>query len=285
MPRARSRSSFSARFASSPAWRTSSTAAGSPSSARCSAIRRFSASATSRCCAPSWRSRSMRRRSASAAAMMRERASCELGHLGGQLRVGVRAEQLRREPAVQAAERAQRRDPDEQDQRAERHSAIASPSVSTPIQSIQSPSGSARSRAGANSRPSPKPSTATVTVKLRIPSGSWSSRKARSFQVAGSAEAGREARPPAPAHRVGPVRARDLRCRRGARSGGARGRRASATRTPLPTSTGMPISVIAVPKPNEIAVTRKRELRHAERQREQQVQDPPVRAGVENAAE
>ena len=49
---------------------------GRRSRARCSAIRRFSASATSRCWAPSWRSRSIRRRSASAAAMIRERASC-----------------------------------------------------------------------------------------------------------------------------------------------------------------------------------------------------------------
>ena len=75
MPRARSRSSLSASCASSPAWRTSSAAPGSPASTRCSAMRRFSASATSRCCAPSCRSRSIRRRSASAAAMMRERAS------------------------------------------------------------------------------------------------------------------------------------------------------------------------------------------------------------------
>ena len=41
----------------------------------------------------------------------------------------------------------------------------------------------------------------------------------------------------------------------------------------------MPISVIAVPKPNEIAVTRKLNSITPERQREQQVEDAQVRCG------
>ena len=51
------------------------------------------------------------------------------------------------------------------------------------------------------------------------------------------------------------------------------------------TSTGMPIRVMAVPKPNESAVTRKLNFDYAERQREQQVQDPQVSAGLDDWAQ
>ena len=45
----------------------------------------------------------------------------ELVHLRGEHRVGVRAEQLRREPSVEPAKRAQGGNPDEQHERAEGH--------------------------------------------------------------------------------------------------------------------------------------------------------------------
>ena len=45
----------------------------------------------------------------------------ELRHLRGELRVGVRPEQLHREPAVEAAERSERGDPDQQNQGPEGH--------------------------------------------------------------------------------------------------------------------------------------------------------------------
>ena len=67
MPRTRSRISFSADFASS--WATATITRPSSISPRSSFSRaepRLAASATSRCWAPSWRSRSMRRRSVSA---------------------------------------------------------------------------------------------------------------------------------------------------------------------------------------------------------------------------
>ncbi len=47
--------------------------------------------------------------------------AAQLRHLGGQLRVLVRAEQLQGEPAVQAAERAERGDSGEEQKGAERH--------------------------------------------------------------------------------------------------------------------------------------------------------------------
>ena len=73
MPWARSRSSWMVSFTASPS-ASSISAAASGSSARMSLVRRrFTASATRCCCAPSWRLRSILRRSASPVATMRAR--------------------------------------------------------------------------------------------------------------------------------------------------------------------------------------------------------------------
>ena len=74
---ASSRSSDTASWSSSTAWpRTASTAGSTSVPRRSWAARSSSASATSRCCAPSWMSRSIRRRSSSPAATIRRRDSC-----------------------------------------------------------------------------------------------------------------------------------------------------------------------------------------------------------------
>src|SRR4051794_5729103 len=75
IPRARSRSSASACLASSRAFSTSSRAPSGARSKRSSAMPRSRASATSRACAPSWRSRSMRSSSAAAASTAPARVS------------------------------------------------------------------------------------------------------------------------------------------------------------------------------------------------------------------
>ena len=89
-----------------------------------------------------------------------------------------------------------------------------------------------------------------------IPSGNWSSRNARSFQVAGSASRAEKRvhqRPTGGSGRygLGISTPRRLPIRRRSRSASQR------HAYTLPTSTGIPISVIAVLNPNEIAVTRK----------------------------
>ena len=86
IPRAISRSSDRA----SASWRRASatpvTTSGNPvSCARCSTSCRLNASVTSRCWAPSWRSRSMRRRAPSCATTIRFAAAAELGRLPLQL--------------------------------------------------------------------------------------------------------------------------------------------------------------------------------------------------------
>ena len=78
MPRASSRSSLTASCASSRACATSFAAPSGSLWIRDSASPSVTATATSRCCAPSWRSRSIRRRSASAAAMIRCRAVAQV---------------------------------------------------------------------------------------------------------------------------------------------------------------------------------------------------------------
>ena len=107
MPRASSRSSSSAWASSSPARANASREVSSSGSQARAASRRLSASETSRCCAPSCRLRSSRRRSASPASTIRAReaASCvarlgvgerlggELGEVGEPL-LGARRERL-----------------------------------------------------------------------------------------------------------------------------------------------------------------------------------------------
>ena len=133
----------------------------------------------------------------------------ELRHLGGELGVGVRAEQLLGEPAVQPAEGARPGMPTSRTSaptgrpRAPRRA--CPPRASRPVTVRERPVVERARTAPSPSRaPSPRPRSD------RIPSGSWSSRKARSFQVAGSARRAGKRRPPAHAHGIGPVGARDL---------------------------------------------------------------------------
>ena len=202
-------------------------------------------------------------------------------HLRGELRVGVRPEQLHREPAVEAAERVRARG-----SRAAGSARRAAPARSrlaerVDVRATRSSRRRRRARStnGANSSRSPKPKHRHRDGEAQDPERKLEQEEREVLPGRRVRQAGREARPPAPARRVGPVGARDLDAERAGRSACARAGPASARRRRVPTSTGMPISVIAVPKPNEIAVTRNANSDHAERQREQQVEDPAVRAG------
>ena len=121
MPRARSRSSFSASWASSPAWRTSSAAPGSPASDALlghAQVQRERHEPLLRAVvqvALDPPPLGVRRGDDARARVL------ELVHLGGERGVGVRAEQLAGEPPVQPRERVQARYAEQQDQRAERH--------------------------------------------------------------------------------------------------------------------------------------------------------------------
>jgi hypothetical protein len=131
----------------------------------------------------------------------------------------------------------------------------ASPSVSTCVIPSSIPSGVDQYQAGAAIHETASPSTTAAAVNDTMPSGSWSSRKTRSFQVAGS-----------------PRRVLIRRDQPASRGSGLYG---SSISTPVsapirrrsrpasqrhanrvPTRIGMPTSVIAVPRPTEIAVTR-----------------------------
>ena len=186
IPRARSRSSLRASPASSPALRISSAASGSPFfSARLGhpqgqrerdepllgAVVKVALDAP---------------RPASAVVMIRERAP-ELRDLSGQLGVGVRAEQHLGEEGVEAAQLPERRDAHEGDHQPERHEQERSPSVSTWCGSRPwIPSGVDQYQAGAAIHETASSSTTATAVNDTMPSGSWSSRKTQSFQVAGS---------------------------------------------------------------------------------------------------
>ena len=131
----------------------------------------------------------------------------------------------------------------------------ASPRVSTVVIPSSMPSGTDQYHAGAAIQLTASPSTTAAIVNEAIPSGSCSRRKTRSFQVAGS-------------RRRVPIR-RDQPASRGSGLYGCwistpvsaliRRRSSSANQRQayiVPIRIGIPTSVMAVPSPTEIAVTR-----------------------------
>ena len=229
---------------------------------RSRAIRRFSATATSRCCAPSCRSRSSRRRSASAAAMMR---ACEVRrsttralsscsrlvvssalrqrgvHAGERARQphaigssnepGGHERQCRRDAVAQADERRE----DQRERRAEQHGER---------DQIE--------RARAGSGPSGR----------RGPSRSPSRRCARAAARTSASRC------------CGAVRRAAAGCRAAARPASARSAPSSA-RSPSSARAAGPSVRIATPRPTDRPDRGSRRVEDAQRQRQQQVDDPP----------
>ena len=141
------------------------------------------------------------------------------------------------------------------------------------------PSGIAQYQSGSVSACSPTPSTTAVTMNETSPNGNCSSRKVRSFQVAGSARRAAGA-PSGRPRRHGPVRVRDRRS----------GQRADDA----PLALGQPAPGVhradqdrdadqGDRKPNAERDRRDEEdeLERAEQAREQQVADPAVGARIE----
>ena len=178
----------------------------------------------------------MRRRSSSAAAMMRERASWSS--------VDLRRELPGRRSTRAAVPRASRRGGRALQARGSR-SAESGPrgaparaprrACSRSSQEIQSPSAKGLgSRTAANSMRSPKPKTDTVMREAQDSERKLKQEEREVLPGRRVRQAGREARPPAPAHRVGPVGDSGSRRPRAGRSACARARRASARRTRSP---------------------------------------------------
>ena len=257
---------------------------GSPLAARCSAIRRFSASATSRCCAPSCRSRSMRRRSASAAAMIRERASWSSVTWAVSTGSAFEPSSCAASQPYRPAERAQRRDADEQDEGSERergdrlaervhvHRRDPRPRVQGPVVR------------GREEQPEPDAQHRHRDRERQDPERQLEQEEREVLPGGRIGQPRRDPPPPAIALGVGPVGRRDLDADRrpiSPRSSSAIQRHAHT----VPISTGMPISVIAVPNAERDRRDEEAELRHPERQGEQHVEDPPVGAGVEDRSD
>ena len=221
-------------------------------------MRRVSARATRRCWAPSCRSRSMRRRSASAASMMRERASRRSETSRGEHRVGVGAQQQLR---VGAVERGRARPGRESPRAAPRAPSTASTNasgrVSTTTTPRSMPSGIAQKVSGAKSAATPTERTLAVRMKATAPSGSCSRRNTRSFQVAGSARRAPSRRQQRPLRRHRPVGVGDHPAGQGRRSGGARAGRSSATRTRWRSGSGCRSGSSPARRRARCAVTRK----------------------------
>ena len=140
----------------------------------------------------------------------------ELRHLRGELGVGIRAEQLQREPAVESSEGAQGGDPDEQDERTEGHQRkrLAERVHAQPLDPI-----SVRERLVVDRREQQAEPEAEHRHRDGEAEDSERELDQQECEVLpgrGIRQARREARPPAPTDRVGAIRAGDLRADEGA---------------------------------------------------------------------
>ncbi len=175
IPRARSRSSEIAARSSSSAPATSSPAS-SPFSIRRRAIPSDIDMATSRCCAPSCRSRSSRRRSASAAAMMRARESWRALTRAAITGSGLALSSARATPPCSATR--PRTASRKSSQTGSASGVTSSPfqTLSTCSRPMSAPSGSDQPQAAIVSSPAAVPARQTTTVNETSPIGSSSSR-------------------------------------------------------------------------------------------------------------